>query len=199
MYVEAVSRSSHEISTISLTQHAELLAGKVILNDKKIQTKFKNHETCQGVVSSHVEAVVKNWEDFEQVAMSDVKNPDISTCDNKLSHVEMSGFYASCLQTYFKLSEIFTIGSTCHNTTPKQVSWFLNLVWILYNLNALSPQLTRHVTSTRCSKFHATPWIRPQHTLTIMNINFPMTKFEYFIDLQFKFEIRRKNQSIEIN
>ena len=45
-----------------------------------MQTKSKNHETCRGVMLSHVEAVVKNCEGLEQVVMSDAKNPDISTC-----------------------------------------------------------------------------------------------------------------------
>ena len=47
-----------------------------------MQTKSENHETCRGVVLSHVEAVVKNCKGFEQIVTSDAKNPDISTCDN---------------------------------------------------------------------------------------------------------------------
>jgi len=46
-----------------------------------MQTKSENHETRRGIVLSHVEAVVKNCEGFEQVMTSDAKNPDISTCD----------------------------------------------------------------------------------------------------------------------
>ena len=72
-------RNSHEISSISLTQHVEVLAGNVIFKLYKMQTKSENHETCRGVVLSHVEAVVKNCKGFEQVVTSDAKNPDIST------------------------------------------------------------------------------------------------------------------------
>ena len=43
----------------------------------KIQTKSENHETCGGVVLSHVEVVVKNWEGFEQVVTSNAKNRDV--------------------------------------------------------------------------------------------------------------------------
>ena len=39
-----------------------------------MQTKSENHETCRGVVLSHVEAVVKNCEGFKQVVASDAKN-----------------------------------------------------------------------------------------------------------------------------
>ena len=42
----------------------------------------------------------------------------------------------------------------------------------LYNLKTLFPQVIRHVTSTRCSTFHASSWIRPQHTSNIINIIF---------------------------
>ena len=36
-----------------------------------MQMKFENHETYRGVVSSHVEAVVKNLEVSEQVVTYD--------------------------------------------------------------------------------------------------------------------------------
>jgi len=110
----------------------------------KMQTKSENHETCRGVVLSHVEVVVKNWEGFGQVVTSDAKNPDISTCDHMI-------------------------------------------------------KVPRHVTSTRCSRFHVSSWIRPKHTLNIMSINFWMTKVHYSMYLQFKFEISRKIRRNEIN
>ena len=53
--------------------------------------KSENHETCRGVVLSHVEAVVKNCEGFEQVVTSDAKNPDISTCFLKKKFAEYLG------------------------------------------------------------------------------------------------------------
>jgi len=36
-----------------------------------MQTKSENHETCRGVVSSHVEVVIKNLEVSEQVVTYD--------------------------------------------------------------------------------------------------------------------------------
>ena len=71
----------------------------------KIQTKSENHKTCGGVVLSHVEAVVKNWEDFEQVVTSDAKNPDISTCDHFVSHV-ITSFLASDVTTCLKYTHV---------------------------------------------------------------------------------------------
>jgi hypothetical protein len=44
--------------------------------------KLENHETCRGVMLSHVEAMIKIWESLGQVTMSDAQNPDISTCDH---------------------------------------------------------------------------------------------------------------------
>ena len=52
---------------------------------------------------------------------------------------------------------------------------------------------------TRCSKFHVSSWIRPQHTPNIMNIIFWITKFHYFMHLQFKFEVCKKIQRNEKN
>ena len=107
----------------------------------------------------------------------------------KWSHGKQSDHMWRCLGFWHPTSllarnllNFFTTASTCDNTTPPQVLWFSDFIWILYNLNSLFPQLTRHVTSTRCSRFHVTPWIRPQHTLNIMNINFWMTKFHYSMD-----------------
>ena len=125
-----------------------------------MQTKSKNHETCRGVVLSHVEAVVKYWKGFEQVVTSDTKNPYIS------------GFLASDVTTCSKPSQFFTTIFTCDNTMPRQVSWFSDFVCILYNLKSHFRQIPRHVTSTRRSRFHVSSWIRPKHTLNIMSINF---------------------------
>ena len=115
------------------------------------------------------------------------------------SHVEMSGFLTSDVTTCSKPSQFFTTASTCDNTTPRQVSWFSDFVCILYNLKSHFRQVPRHVTSTRCSRFHVSSWIRPKHTLNIMSINFWMTKVHYSMYLQFKFEISRKIRRNEIN
>ena len=45
--------------------------GKSVFKLYKIRTKSKNDKTCRGVVLSHVESMVKNWEGFEQVVTSD--------------------------------------------------------------------------------------------------------------------------------
>jgi hypothetical protein len=42
--------------------------GKSASKLQKIRTKSENHETCRGVVLSHVEVVCNNWEDLEKVA-----------------------------------------------------------------------------------------------------------------------------------
>jgi hypothetical protein len=68
-----------------------------------------------------------------------------------------------------------------------------------YHLKSLFPQVTRHVASTRWSRFHVSSWIRPQHTPNNMTIIFWITKINYFMYLQFKFEIFQKIQRNEIN
>ena len=45
------------------------------LNPKKKKTKYENHEICQDLMISYVEAVVKNWEGFAQSVMYDVYKP----------------------------------------------------------------------------------------------------------------------------
>jgi hypothetical protein len=47
--------------------------------------------------------------------------------------VEMSRFWAFDAATCSKLSQMFFVASTCDNKTPRQVSWFFDFVWILYN------------------------------------------------------------------
>ena len=56
-----------------------------------MQTKSENHETCSGVVLSHVEAVVKNCDGFKQVVTSDAKNqtsPLAKKSDGKANFAE---------------------------------------------------------------------------------------------------------------
>jgi hypothetical protein len=73
--------------------------------------------------------------------------------------------------------------------TPWQVSWFSDFVQIFCNLETLFPQVVRHVTTTRCSTFHMSSWIKPQYNSNIMNIIFWITKLYYLMHLQFKFEV----------
>jgi len=98
----------------------------------------ENHETCWYILLWCVEAVVKNWESFEQVVTLHVWNPDISTCDDLWSCVEMFGFYKSKVIICSKLFQFFMRASARDNKTPQQVLWFSDFVWIFYNLNTLS-------------------------------------------------------------
>jgi hypothetical protein len=45
--------------------------GESLFKLYKIQTKSENHETWRCMLLLHVEAVVKNWESFKQVATLD--------------------------------------------------------------------------------------------------------------------------------
>jgi hypothetical protein len=68
--------------------------GKSVSELQKIRTKSEKHETCRDIVLSQVEVVCNSWEDFEQVAMCDAWNPDISThdpCDNTSGDVWVVG------------------------------------------------------------------------------------------------------------
>ena len=103
-------------------------------------------------------------------------------------------FRASCDVGCLKPRHLHMSASTCDNKTHRQVSWFSDIVWILYNLNKLPPRVHRHVTTTWCATFHATSCIRPRHSLNIMNTIFWMMKFHYFMYLQFKFGIVGKIQ-----
>ena len=49
--------------------------GRVIFKLYKKQTKSENHETCQDVKISYVEAVIKNWVGFAQVVTYDACKP----------------------------------------------------------------------------------------------------------------------------
>ena len=49
--------------------------GRVVFKFYKKQTKSKNHKTCQDVMISYVEAVIKIWEGFAQVVTYDACKP----------------------------------------------------------------------------------------------------------------------------
>ena len=49
--------------------------GRVVFKLYKKQTKSENHETCQDVMISYVEAVIKIWEGFAQVVTYDACKP----------------------------------------------------------------------------------------------------------------------------
>ena len=78
-------------------------------------------------------------------------------------------FGVSDVATCLKHSQFFTTAYTCDNMTPRQVSWFLDFVWTLYNFKTLFRQVARHVTWRRCAKFDASSWIGTQHAPINMN------------------------------
>ena len=49
--------------------------GRVVFKFNKKQTKSENHETCQDVMISYVEAMIKIWEGFAQVVTYDACKP----------------------------------------------------------------------------------------------------------------------------
>ena len=49
--------------------------GRVVFKFYKKQTKSKNHETCQDVMISYMETVIKIWEGFAQVVTHDACKP----------------------------------------------------------------------------------------------------------------------------
>jgi hypothetical protein len=82
------------------------------------------------------------------------------------SCVEMSGFEASDVPTCSKSSQFLHTTSTRHNMTPRQVSWFSDFVWILYNLQTLFLLVVRHVTEKDVWNFM---WL-PRYGLNIHQI-----------------------------
>jgi hypothetical protein len=199
VYIETVSSNSHEMSSILLSWHDEQTYEKSGSKLQKIRTKSEKHETCRDIMLSHVEVVCNSWEDFEQVAMCDAWNPDISTCDpcdNTLGDVWV---VASDVATFSKSSLFLHTTYTCDNTTPRQVSWFSDFIRIFCNLETLFPYVVRHVTSTRCSIFHVSWWMRPRYTPNIMNIIFWITKLYYLMHMQFNLEVCQKIRENEKN
>ena len=59
--------------------------GRVVFKFYKTQTKSKNHETCQDVKISYVEAVIKKWGGFAQVVTYDACKPKSASSRNRLN------------------------------------------------------------------------------------------------------------------
>ena len=72
---EALPGKWKEFSKILFRKHDHERVAEWFLNSKKNQTKSENHEICQDLVISYVEAVVKNWEGFAQSVTYDVYKP----------------------------------------------------------------------------------------------------------------------------
>ena len=94
----------------------------------KKQTKSENHETCQDVKISYVEAVIKNWGDFAQVCHVRCLPPRRSLHEIMKLLRRFFGLQVSYVTTCMKSSKIFIIASTYDIMTSWQVSWFLDFV-----------------------------------------------------------------------
>jgi hypothetical protein len=112
-----------------------------------------------GVTGGYVGRRLPNWISAGESAASFMSQrhlglENLFSYTNYLTVSEMSGFEASDVPTFLKSSQFLHAASTCHNKTPRQVSWFSDFVWLLYNLRTLFLLVVRHVTAKRCSKFH---------------------------------------------
>ena len=99
------------------------------------------------------------------------------------------GLYTSYVTTFTKVCQIFITNSTYDIMTSWQVLWFHDFDYVLYNFKTTGTQVHGHVSWTWCSKFLVCSWIRLQHVLNNININFAFMCFHYSSDLRFKFEL----------
>jgi hypothetical protein len=58
----------------------------------KIRTESENHESRREALTGYVESMKKNLGMFGASCGTTWLNPEISTCDNEISHAEISGF-----------------------------------------------------------------------------------------------------------
>ena len=105
--------------------------GRVVFKFYKKQTKSENHETCQDVMISYVEAVIKIWEDFAQVVTYDASPPRRSPHEIMKLLRRFFSLQASYATTCAKPSQIFITASTYDIMTYWQVSWFSDFVCFL--------------------------------------------------------------------
>jgi len=93
--------------------------GQIVLKFHKKQTKSKNYKICHDIMISYVEAVVKNWEGFEQV---------VTYTPYKLKHLRRRSI---------------ELRRRCADFESKwQVNWGLTLklfVFATYNLDSFMP------------------------------------------------------------
>jgi len=64
-------------------EHWPRTSGRIVLKFCKNQTEFENHKICRGIMISYAEAKKKNWESFEQVLRTLLRNQRISVEDPK--------------------------------------------------------------------------------------------------------------------
>ena len=72
---QALTRNWKEISNILFRKHDHKHVVEWFLNSKKKQMKSENHEICQDLTISYVEAMVKNWDDITQSVTYGVYKP----------------------------------------------------------------------------------------------------------------------------
>ena len=105
--------------------------GRVVFKFYKKQTKSENHETCQDVMISYVEAVIKIWEGFTQVCHVRCLPPRRPLYEIIKLLRRFFGLRASYVITCAKPSQIFITASTYDIMTSWQFSWFLDFICFL--------------------------------------------------------------------
>ena len=105
--------------------------GRVVFKFYKKQTKSENYETCQDVMISYVEAVIKFWGGFAQVVTYDACKPKNLRISFMISWRGRRGGKHRTWQTYAKPPQFFIIASTYDIITSWQVSRFSVFVCFL--------------------------------------------------------------------
>jgi hypothetical protein len=99
----------------------------------------------------------KNWECLEQVVAQHGGNPKISTCDNEISHAEISGFQPSCGTTCFKHFQKNFIASICDVKAFRTFHDFLTPFVFYIFLNQISRNLVAMSRSRDGGVFASVP------------------------------------------
>ena len=113
--------------------------GRVDFKFYKKQTKSENHQTCQDVKISYVEAMIKKWGGFAQICHVRCLPPHRPLHQIMKLLRRFFGSQASYVTTCAKSSQIFITASTYDIMTSWQVSWFSDFVSFLYNLKTICP------------------------------------------------------------
>ena len=101
----------------------------------KKQTKSENHEICQDLVISYVEAVVKNGEGFAQSVMYDVCKPKYLRTKNRSVEKDSVRFGVKVTVELGFDFKTFCIGNREHRLFHVKFWYFLDL---FDNFNLLS-------------------------------------------------------------
>ena len=109
--------------------------GRVVFKFYKKQTKSENHETCQDVMISYVEAVIKIWEGFAQVVTYDACKPKNFRRSFMISWRGRRVGKHRTWQTYVKPSQFFITASTYDILTSFMI-FGLRLLFIEFKNNS---------------------------------------------------------------